>query len=74
MLHPKGTIIPLNTTSECFNKVRLHPVIHRAGNAWVKRVWITLADGATWEYPVTSSADNRVKLIKREKIPGWEVA
>jgi hypothetical protein len=72
-MHPRGTIIPLATTSECFNK-GVHAVIHRGGNAWVRRVWISLADGATWDYPVTSAADRKVKLVKREKIPGWEVA
>lgn len=72
-MHCKGTIIPLATTSECFNK-KLHAVLHRGGNAWVRRVWISLEEGDTWEYPTTSAAEGKVKLIKREKIPGWEVA
>jgi hypothetical protein len=73
-MHPKGTIIPLGTTSECFNKGKIHPVIHSGGNAWVKRVWISLANGETWEYPTTSGAAGKVKLIKRENPVGWEVA
>jgi hypothetical protein len=70
-MHPRGTIIPLATTSECFNK-GVHAVIHRGGNAWVRRVWITLAEGELWDYPL--GAQKAVTLVKREKIPGWEVA
>jgi len=70
-MHKKGTIIPLFTTSECFNK-GIHAAIHKGGNAWVRRMWNVTADGAAWVYP--TSSNTKVKLIKRLQLNSWEVA
>ena len=72
-MHIKGTIIPLGTTSECFNK-GIHAVIHAGGNAWVRRMWILTRDGETWVYPTGSRTIGKVTLIKRAALLAWEVA
>ena len=60
----------MHTTSESFDSA-MHPTLHEAGNAWVRRVWIELLNGQAWLY--NASARRQIVLIKWDTIPGWIV-
>jgi rhamnose utilization protein RhaD (predicted bifunctional aldolase and dehydrogenase) len=71
-MYTKGTVIPLATTSEFFNK-NLHTVLHAGGNTWVKGMWDKTKDGGVFDYYTSQGSNTLVKLIKRENISAWEI-